>query len=168
MSEELIAHPGPPERAWRARAVTRGIATLAGVTALSLGAPLVQMASAQAADTHGSSATTQRALVVKTAQRTGFGTILVTVKGRALYRDSSDGPNHPTCTVANGCASVWPPLLMPIDKTIPTGIAGLGTVKLPSGRLQVTVHKEPLYTFSGDSGTSVNGNGIGPFLVVHP
>jgi len=42
-------------------------------------------------------------------------------------------------------------------------VKGLGTVKLANGHLQVTFNKEPLYTFSGDSGHSVNGNGVGPF-----
>jgi len=107
-------------------------------------------------------------VVVKIANRMGFGKILVTdSSGATLYRDTNDGPNDPTCT--GSCASVWPPLVLPAGDTKPKGgkgVTGLGTVKLANGDLQVTVNREPLYTFSGDSGHSVNGNGVGPFLVV--
>jgi hypothetical protein len=37
------------------------------------------------------------------------------------------------------------------------------------GRRQLTYNRMPLYTFSDDSGTSVNGQGIGGvWFVVHP
>jgi predicted lipoprotein with Yx(FWY)xxD motif len=110
-----------------------------------------------------------RALVVKKASRGSLGTILVTSRGAALYRFSSDKPNKPTCT--GSCAVAWPPLLVPAGATSPVGgpgISGLGTVKLPNGKLQVTYHKMPLYTFATDSGTSVLGQGVSGFFVVHP
>jgi predicted lipoprotein with Yx(FWY)xxD motif len=106
---------------------------------------------------------------VKLGHRTGVGKLLVTEHtGATLYIDTQDGPNMPTCTGA--CASVWPPFLLPKgDKTAEggPGVTGLGTVKT-SGGLQVTFKKKPLYKFTGDSGHSVNGNGVGPFLIVQP
>ncbi len=109
-------------------------------------------------------------VVVDAASRIGVGTILVTPKGATLYRDTADGPNKPTCT--GGCASIWPAYLLPGGDTKPVGGKGvtgtLGTVKVAHGRLQVTCNKEPLYTFTGDSGKSVNGNGVGGFAVVKP
>jgi predicted lipoprotein with Yx(FWY)xxD motif len=106
-------------------------------------------------------------VVVKAATRGSFGSILVNASGGTLYRDSMDKPNKRTCT--GSCLTVWPPLVLPKGDTTPQGgkgIKDLGTIPLPGGRLQVTYHKEPLYTFASDSGHSVKGNGVGPFEVV--
>jgi predicted lipoprotein with Yx(FWY)xxD motif len=102
------------------------------------------------------------AVVVKiSAKRGGFKNVLTTASGvgKTLYTASS-------CT--GSCLSSWPPLLMPKGKTIPkgpNGLRGLGTAKFGS-RLQVTYRKHRLYTFTGDSGSSVNGNGVGGFTVI--
>jgi predicted lipoprotein with Yx(FWY)xxD motif len=102
--------------------------------------------------TAGTSAT-----VVAVASRTGFGKILVTVSvGMALYE------NPAGCSSA--CRSVWPPLLMPKGKTMPKGAKCLGTAKL-GRKLQVTYNGQRLYTFTGDTGHSVNGNGLAGFVV---
>ena len=74
--------------------------------------------------------------------------------GMALYT------NPAGCTAA--CQSIWPPLLMPAGATTPTGAPCLATAKLGT-KLQVTYHKLRLYTFTGDSGHSVNGNGVAGF-----
>jgi predicted lipoprotein with Yx(FWY)xxD motif len=108
-------------------------------------------------------------VVVTAARRPAVGRILVTAAPTraTLYRDTNDPPNTPTCT--GGCASVWPPLVLPAGDTTPRGakgVTGLGTVKIAGGLLQVTYNGEPLYTFVSDSGHSVNGNGAGPFAVV--
>jgi len=149
---------------------TKGRTFLAvAVTALGISLPLIgatsASASAAAARPHVSHA--KPPIVVKAETRKGFGVILVTPAGGALYRDTNDGPNMPTCT--GSCAKVWPPLVLPAGDTKPRGgkgVTGLGTVKIANNQLQVTYNTEPLYTFSGDSGKSVNGNGVGPFLVV--
>jgi predicted lipoprotein with Yx(FWY)xxD motif len=98
------------------------------------------------------------AVVVKVATRGSFGKILTTVGGRTLYK-------HPTGPCTGSCLTVWPPLLLPIGKTVPKGIVGLRAVLLASGRRQVTYRHRRLYTFVNDSGTSVNGNGVAGFLV---
>jgi predicted lipoprotein with Yx(FWY)xxD motif len=140
--------------------------------AVSLAAVGVPAATAAPVRTDGLHAAVAHAkkppIVVRAATRKGFGKILVAAPGGAtLYRDSNDGPNDPTCT--GSCASIWPPLVLPAGDTTPRGgpgVTGLGTVTLADGDLQVTYNSEPLYTFTGDSGHSVNGNGVGPFLVV--
>jgi len=106
--------------------------------------------------------TTKTAVVVKVAKsRGGFKNVLTTTAGvgATLYTTAS-------CT--GGCLTAWPPLLMPKGKTVPKGpkgLTGLGTAKLGS-RLQVTYKKHRLYTFTGDSGSSVSGNGLSGFSVI--
>ena len=134
------------------------------VASLAVGLPVTLMG---AAGTATAGAAGKAKVDVKAAARPSVGTILVTSKGAALYRDTDDGPNHPTCTGA--CAAEWPPLLLPAGQTAPVGgpgVTGLGRVKVGKGTFQITFDKEPLYTFVEDSGTSVKGNGLGPFEVV--
>lgn len=101
---------------------------------------------------------THSAVVVKERVRPHFGKILVTVHGAALYYLPSG-----SCT--GQCLSVWPRLVMPAGKTKPEGATCLGTSAFGHHRLQVTYRKHRLYTFTGDSGTSVNGNGVAGFKV---
>ena len=99
----------------------------------------------------GSSAT-----VVNVATRSGFGKILVTVNGgHSLYE-------HPNGSCGPSCRSIWPPLLMPAGTTTPKGASCLATAKLGT-KLQASYHGQRLYTFTGDSGHSVNGNGVPGF-----
>ena len=130
-----------------------------GVAALALGVPLASGSSA--APSSG-----VKARVVSTGVRGTLGTILVTRSGRTVYYDSADKPNVSTCY--KSCAKVWPPLLMPTGKTIPTGVPGLGTIARADGKVQVTYNQMPLYLFVNDSGNSTHGNGVGGFFVVHP
>jgi predicted lipoprotein with Yx(FWY)xxD motif len=112
---------------------------------------------------------TQSVSPVEAKSRGTFGNILVTASGATLYRYTPDKPNMPTC--AGSCAMAWPPDLLPAGSTSipPGGLTGLGSVMLPDGRRQLTYNRTPLYTFADDSGTSVNGQGIGGvWFVVHP
>jgi predicted lipoprotein with Yx(FWY)xxD motif len=60
---------------------------------------------------------------------------------------------------------VWPPFVMRKGATAtPTGAACISATKFGHLR-QITYRGKRLYTFSGDSGTSVNGNGDGGFVV---
>jgi predicted lipoprotein with Yx(FWY)xxD motif len=136
---------------WTARAV---VATLlvSGSTAATAGITAAAQAQSRPAAS-GSSAT-----VVNVAMRSGFGKILVTVNGgHSLYE-------HPNGSCGPACRSIWPPLLMPAGKTTPKGASCLATAKLGK-RLQVTYNGQRLYTFTGDSGHSVNGNGVAGFKV---
>jgi predicted lipoprotein with Yx(FWY)xxD motif len=107
----------------------------------------------------GSVGASKSAVVVKERDRPHFGKILVTVHGAALYYLPSG-----TCT--GECLSIWPRLVMPAGKTKPKGANCLGTSSFGTHhRLQVTYRGKRLYTFTGDSGTSVNGNGVSGFKV---
>ena len=135
---------------WTARAV---VATL--LVSGSAVATAGIAASAQAQIRPASAGTS--AIVVKEARRTGIGLMLVTPStGMALYE-------HPGGSCNAACRSIWPPLLMPAGKKTPKGAPCLATAML-GHRLQVTYHKQRLYTFTGDSGHSVNGNGVAGFV----
>ena len=141
----------PGGLSWTARTVTAAVLVV-GSSAATAGIA----ASAQAQIRPASPGTS--AHVVNEATRQGFGKILVTVSvGMSLYE-------HPHGGCSTSCQSVWPPLLMPAGKTKPTGAPCLKTAKLGS-KLQVTYHGQRLYTFTGDSGHSVNGNGLAGFVV---
>jgi predicted lipoprotein with Yx(FWY)xxD motif len=134
---------------WTARAV---VATLmvSGSAVASVGIAASSQAQVRPASA-GTSAT-----VVKEAMRTGFGLMLVTPStGMALYE-------HPSGPCNASCRSIWPPLLMPTGTKTPKGAPCLATAKLGT-KLQVTYHKQRLYTFTGDTGHSVNGNGLSGF-----
>jgi predicted lipoprotein with Yx(FWY)xxD motif len=97
------------------------------------------------------------AIVVKVAKRAPFGKILTRTNGLSLYI-------HPGGPCNASCRAVWPPLLMPAGATTPLGAMCLATALLGS-HLQVTYHGQRLFSFTGDSGTSVNGNGVAGFKV---
>ena len=134
---------------WTARAVVAALLVSGSAVAT---AGIAATAQAQVRPAVGTSAT-----VVQVATRTGFGKILVTVgAGMALYENPSG------CNA--GCRSIWPPLLMPKGATTPKGAKCLGTAAL-GHKLQVTYNGQRLYTFTGDTGHSVNGNGVAGFVV---
>jgi predicted lipoprotein with Yx(FWY)xxD motif len=138
---------GPRAVSWAARAVVAAV-LVGGGTAATAG-----IAAAQAHPSGPSTAT--GAVVVKEAFRMGIGKMLVTAgTGRSLYT------NPAGCSAA--CQSIWPPLTMPAGATVPKGAPCLATAKL-GHQLQVTYHKMRLYTFTGDTGHSVNGNGVAGF-----
>ena len=102
-------------------------------------------------------------IVVKVANRAPFGNILTNTAGRSLYIHPS-GPCNPS--VPSCFPSTWPPLLMPKGTTTPGGAKCLTTAKFSTTtRLQVEYMKQRLYTFTGDSGTSVHGNNLNGFFV---
>ena len=135
---------------WTARAVVATLMVSGSAVAT------VSIAASSQAQVRPASAGTA-ATVVKEAMRTGFGLMLVTPStGMALYE-------HPHGGCSASCQSIWPPLLMPTGKKTPKGAPCLATAKLGTS-LQVTYHKQRLYTFTGDTGHSVNGNGLAGFV----
>jgi predicted lipoprotein with Yx(FWY)xxD motif len=102
-----------------------------------------------------------------------LGSALVNGSGRTLYTLSADRAGKVTCT-SSACTSAWPPVLLSAGEHVTAGSgvdsSKLGTVKTPSGALQVTYNHWPLYTFSGDSGAGqTSGQGINSFGGVwHP
>lgn len=149
-------HEGPLRSTRPGR--TRWVGAVFGIVAL-VGSLAIPLASAQAATA------TAKKKVVQVVTRTPEGatkavTMLATVKGASLYFAPATG-------CSGGCLNVWPPLEIAAGKT-PTGVKGLGTTTVTVGtkaHLQVTYRGKPLYSFVSDSGTSVNGNGVGGFRV---
>jgi predicted lipoprotein with Yx(FWY)xxD motif len=133
-----------PGRRWAVRATATAV-TIGSLTAMSAGL------SAQAA------VPARSATVVKVVTRHPFGKMLAKVNGRSLYVLPSG-----SCT--GGCLAAWPPLLLPHADSKGLGTSCLST-KSFMGRRQVTYRGRRLYEFAGDSGTSVNGNGVSGFKV---
>jgi predicted lipoprotein with Yx(FWY)xxD motif len=145
----------------RATVRAGGLGWLRRATAVTaIGAAAALASAGVAAAQPAPAAHSKSAVVVKEAKRHHFGKILVTPKaGAALYVLP-----HGSCN--SGCLSVWPRLVMPKGKTVPKGAPCLGTASFGTHhRLQVTYHGKRLYTFTGDSGHSVNGNGVMGFKV---
>jgi predicted lipoprotein with Yx(FWY)xxD motif len=134
---------------WTVRAVVAAV-LVSGSTATAAG--IAASAQAQIQPPRAGAAT-----VVHVATRPGFGKMLVTVSGGHSLYEIPGG----SCTA--GCQSIWPPLLMPTGKTTPKGASCLKTAKLGK-ELQVTYHGQRLYTYTGDTGHSVNGNGLAGFV----
>lgn len=130
------------------RCVARVAAT--SVVLGSVAAMTVDLAAAQAAPN-----VTKSATVVKVVTRHPFGKMLAKTNGRSLYI-------LPKGSCTGICLGSWPPLFMPKGKTKPLGTKCLGTVKF-QGKLQVTYRGKKLYTFTGDTGSSVTGNGLSGF-----
>lgn len=129
-------------------------ATTAVIVIGSVAAVAADVAAAQAVP-----AGTPTLKVVKVVTRHPFGKMLATVKGRSLYYIPSNKCNAM-------CLGSWPPLLLPKNsKANPTGATCLTTMKFGKNRRQVTYRDHRLYTFTGDSGSSVNGNHVAGFLV---
>lgn len=135
---------------WTARAVVAAVLVGGSATAT---AGLAATSQAQVRPPHVATSAT----VVLVAKRPPFGKILTRTNGLSLYI-------HPKGTCDASCRMIWPPLLMPVGTTTPKGAACLATAPLGK-RLQVTYHGQRLYSFTGDSGTSVNGNGVAGFKV---
>ena len=114
-------------------------------------------------------ASTQRAsstVVVKATMNTTLGKkVLVTSSGLTLYRNKTETAGHVKCTGA--CATVWPPLTLPVGATHATAGAGitqsaLGKAKRADGKWQVTYKGQRLYRYAADrKAGQAAGEGIG-------
>jgi predicted lipoprotein with Yx(FWY)xxD motif len=88
-------------------------------------------------------------LKVATAQNATLDKrILVTTSGRTLYTLSAETRGRFICRDSS-CTSTWPPLTLRRGVQ-PTGVRGLGTIRRPDGRRQVTYKGRPLYRFATD------------------
>jgi predicted lipoprotein with Yx(FWY)xxD motif len=86
------------------------------------------------------------------------GYVLADRRGRTLYSLSLEKRGRFICVA--GCLSTWRPLVVP-KRVRPKGPVGLGRVKRPGGKIQVTYRGRPLYIFTGDAKKGeVNGEGL--------
>jgi predicted lipoprotein with Yx(FWY)xxD motif len=96
--------------------------------------------------------------VAKLQQLADGGSVLANLRGRTLYSLSVEKHGRFICVAK--CLSAWHPLVVP-RKVKPKGPVKLGTVKRPSGQIQVTFRGRPLYVFAGDAKKGeTNGEGI--------
>ncbi len=149
----MRSHPTKPGRA-------RGAALLAIGLAVALCTAL--LATAASARPHHAALPDRAAhsrTVARKARNAGLGEIVLTnLKRRTLYTLSAEVRGKFICTGA--CLSTWHPLVLP-KGVKPLGPTRLGLVKRPDGRMQVTFHARPLYTFSGDTRPGqANGEGF--------
>ena len=96
-----------------------------------------------------------------TTASTSLGNALVDAEGRTLYGFTKDANGTPTCV--DGCATAWPPALVPSDQ-LPAGLdaAVFSVVARPDGTHQLEAGTWPLYRFAGDDKAGdVNGQGSG-------
>jgi predicted lipoprotein with Yx(FWY)xxD motif len=139
------------------RRLTVALTAAAGASAM-LAAALVAPAAASAHAAPAAAGAGKAAVVVKIdATRGKYKNVLVTTKGVGLTLYEYTDKKVP-CT--GSCLAIWPPLYMPKGATVPQGVTGLGTIKLKSGRLQVTYDGQALYTYYDDGGNSTSGVGI--------
>ena len=136
----------------RGRAIRLALAALAAVLVLPVAA--------------GIAGTVQTKRVAKLEQANQGGKVLANLRGRTLYSLSVEKQGIFICT--GGCLSVWHPLT--VRKGVkPTGPVKLSTVKRPDGRIQVTFHGRPLYTFAEDvKPGETNGDGFKDVGTWHP
>jgi predicted lipoprotein with Yx(FWY)xxD motif len=100
--------------------------------------------------------------ILKVSHNSQLGAIVVDAKGMTLYHLTSE---HGKVVCTGTCATFWPPVMW-AGKGKPTLGAGLkaailGTIKRPTGQLQVTYNKFPLYRYALDKKPGqTNGEGV--------
>lgn len=110
-------------------------------------------------------ATTAAAKPTVATASSSLGTIFVDAAGKTLY--TWDRDTGPTSTCTGGCATTWPPLVLPAGTTTPvagTGVSQLTAVARPDdpAKLQVVWNGKPLYTYAADTAPGdVKGDGVG-------
>jgi predicted lipoprotein with Yx(FWY)xxD motif len=100
------------------------------------------------------------AVTVKATPNSSLGsTVLVDQQGLTLYRLSGEQAGKFICTAA--CLKIWHPLTVTSGAKPAGGVGGLGIIKRPDGKQQVTYKGMPLYTFAQDqSAGQAKGQGI--------
>jgi predicted lipoprotein with Yx(FWY)xxD motif len=98
-------------------------------------------------------ATKPRGTTIKLGS-TSIGKILTKNSGFTIYIFTRDKKNKDSCVKVSGCTDTWPPVTTKAKPIAGRGVKSslLGTIKLPSGKLQVTYNGKPLYTYVGDFG----------------
>ena len=136
-------------------------------TAVAAAAGLVALVAALFVISAGGAGASTSAPLVRTAKNASLDrTILVTSKGLSLYALSVERKGRFICTDTT-CLSFWHPLIAPMGKK-PLGLAGLGTIRRPDHRIQVTYKGAPLYTFYEDHKRGdIGGNGFKDVGVWH-
>ena len=140
--------------------------TITRVVVVSLVIALVLPAAVMSA---GSSAEAVKA-PVSTFVSPSFGRVLSRTDKQVLYYWSVEKKAGGRVKCVGACAKAWPPLIVKSAATVPRRIAGIsgvfGTVRRPSGKLQVTRNKLPVYTYANERPRQVLCNNVNGWFVV--
>lgn len=103
--------------------------------------------------------------VFATKSSASLGQYLTEPNGKALYTYNGDSNMQSKCTGA--CLSSWPAYIDSASgSSFPSNVS---TIKRQdNGQPQYTYKSQPLYTFTGDTNTSVNGNNVNGFKLAKP
>jgi predicted lipoprotein with Yx(FWY)xxD motif len=102
--------------------------------------------------------------IIQTKTDSKLGKYLADGNGKPLYTYSQDTANTSNCT--GSCLTNWPAYKAASSLTsLPTNV---GTITRSDGGVQYTYNKKPLYYFSGDTGSTITGNGVEGFSVATP
>jgi predicted lipoprotein with Yx(FWY)xxD motif len=139
--------------------------------ALAVGlAAAAAVAPAGDASTSSTRAETAVVLPVKPIRVAGFGSVLATLRGQALYYWTPEkrAPRKIFCT--GSCAQAWPVLHVPKGLTVRRTYAGFkgtfGTIRRPNGRLQLTYNRLPLYTYAHEGPNVVHCDNVDGWFVI--
>jgi predicted lipoprotein with Yx(FWY)xxD motif len=155
-------------RVGRPRALVAPAALALLLSACGSSSPTVSSHGSSTTARPGPSTTVTAGVIIASATVGSYGQVLTDSHGRTLYSLSSEQGGHVTCTTANGCARIWPPVLLPAALKAASAGPGvqaglLGTAK-EAGVVYVTYRGWPLYTFAGDAGPGeAKGEGIASF-----
>lgn len=132
---------------------------------LAVGGSYIWLHNSSTTPTSSSSKATVNNAVVVTRTSSSLGDYLAEADGRALYTYGKDSSGVSNCT--GSCILSWPAYQDKGSNTnLPTNV---GTIKRSdNGETQYTYNGMPLYTFVGDVGTHVTGNGVSGFSVAKP
>jgi predicted lipoprotein with Yx(FWY)xxD motif len=97
------------------------------------------------------------AATVKVTKLPGYGSVLTTASGQALYLLSADPAGGSSCS--GSCDAQWPPLTESGALRAGPGVSAsrLSAIKRGDGKEQVVYNKHALYTHVGSGATSGAG-----------
>jgi predicted lipoprotein with Yx(FWY)xxD motif len=99
-----------------------------------------------------------------------FGKVLSRTDKQVLYYWQVEKRAGGKIRCVGSCAKAWPPLLVKSAAAVPKKIAGLtgtfGTIRRPSGKLQVTRNKLPVYTYAHEGPRQVRCNNVDGWFVI--
>lgn len=102
--------------------------------------------------------------IVQTKTDSKLGKYLADGNGKPLYTYDQDTDNTSNCT--GSCLTNWPAYKATSSSaSLPTNV---GTITRSDGSVQYTYNKKPLYYFSGDTGSTITGNGVEGFSIATP
>ena len=99
-----------------------------------------------------------------------FGKVLSRTDKQVLYYWQVEKKAGGKIRCVGSCAKAWPPLIVKSAAAVPRKIAGLsgtfGTIRRPSGKLQVTRNKLPVYTYAHERPRQVLCDNVDGWFVV--